>query len=122
MFSGNGRDLTGRELVLASKRGPWAFVLPVSAVIVVLALAVLGVIYAEQRLTDDPRFDALMSEKQVLEERADGLSRKLERAMLDLEIGAVTQSELERQIAVLNEQLKQLKEELEFLKSAGESG
>lgn len=122
MFSGSGRDLTGRELVLASRRGPWAFVLPVSAVIVVLALAVLGVIYAEQRLTADPRFDALMSEKLALEETADSLSRKLERAMLDLEIGAVTQSELERQIAVLNEQLKQLEEELEFLKSAGESG
>lgn len=122
MFSGSGRDLTGRELVLASRRGPWAFVLPVSAVIVVLALAVLGVIYAEQRLTADPRIDALMSEKLALEETVDSLSRKLERAMLDLEIGAVTQSELERQIAVLNEQLKQLEEELEFLKSAGESG
>lgn len=122
MFPGRGRDLTGRELVLASRRGPWVFVFPVSAVIVVLALAVLGVIYADQRLSADPRVDALMSEKQGLQERVDRLSQKLERAMLDLEIGAVTQSELERQIVVLNERLKQLKEELEFLKSAGESG
>ncbi|MBW7861064.1 MAG: hypothetical protein KJZ96_13130 [Rhodocyclaceae bacterium] len=42
----------------------------------------------------------------------------LERASLDLEIGAVTRSELERQIVVLNEQLKAIKQELEFAKAA----
>jgi len=42
----------------------------------------------------------------------------LEKAWMDIEIGAGTRAELERQIAALNDQLKQANEELEFVKSA----
>lgn len=52
-------------------------------------------------------------------ETAQGLRDELQRAGLDLEIAAVTRMELERQIVVLNEQLKQVQEELEFIKTAG---
>jgi chromosome segregation ATPase len=52
-------------------------------------------------------------------EAAQGLRDELQRAGLDLEIAAVTRIELERQIVVLNEQLKQVQEELEFIKTAG---
>ena len=42
----------------------------------------------------------------------------LEKAWIDIEIGAGTRVELERQIAGLNEQLKQANDELAFVKSA----
>lgn len=42
----------------------------------------------------------------------------LEKAWMDIEIGAGTRAELERQIVALSEQLKQANEELEFVKSA----
>ncbi len=122
MFSRLGRagsDLAGAELVLTSKRSPWAFVGPVAAIIALIALLVVGVIYIEQRTAVDLMIEQLEFEKAALEQRNRELEQTAERALLDLEISAVTQLELERQLVVLNEQLKQLKEELEFVKNAG---
>ncbi len=121
------RELTASDLVLtaSSRRGPamlfWGFV-------IVLAGAVaVGVIYIEQLIRADARVEALELEKRQLGAENLRLEASLqesggtvERLLLDLEIAAVTQLELERQITVLNEQLKQVKEELEYVKNAGD--
>lgn len=121
------RELTACDLVLTaqSRRGPavlfWGFV-------IVLAGAVaVGVIYIEQLIRADARVEALELEKRQLGAENLRLEASLqesggtvERLLLDLEIAAVTQLELERQITVLNEQLKQVKEELEYVKNAGD--
>ncbi|NMG04618.1 hypothetical protein [Azoarcus taiwanensis] len=121
------RELTASDLVLtaSSRRGPamlfWGFV-------IVLAGAVaVGVIYIEQLIRADARVEALELEKRQLGAETLRLEASLqesggtvERLLLDLEIAAVTQLELERQITVLNEQLKQVKEELEYVKNAGD--
>ena len=121
------RELTASDLVLtaSSRRGPamlfWGFV-------IVLAGAVaVGVIYIEQLIRADARVEALELEKRQLgaenlrlEAALQESGGTVERLLLDLEIAAVTQLELERQIAVLNEQLKQVKEELEYVKNAGD--
>ncbi|HRQ58100.1 MAG TPA: hypothetical protein PLN31_11835 [Azoarcus taiwanensis] len=121
------RELTASDLVLtaSSRRGPamlfWGFV-------IVLAGAVaVGVIYIEQLIRADARVEALELEKRQLgaenlrlEAALQESGGTVERLLLDLEIAAVTQLELERQITVLNEQLKQVKEELEYVKNAGD--
>lgn len=59
------------------------------------------------------------SQLEQLQGELEGMRLSLERALLDLDIAGVTQSELERQLAVLTEQHKQVREELEFYKAAG---
>ncbi len=128
--SPESRELTAEPLVLKAERhhgGRW---LLVAALVVGLVSA--GYYVAERFGLESP-FDRsrvvereaalkrLEAENRELTNRAGVLEGELERALLDLEIAAVTQQELERQIAVLNEQLGQVKEELEFLKSAGEA-
>ena len=121
------RELTTNEMVLtaSSRRGPamlfWGFVILLAGAVAV------GVIYIEQLIRADTRIEALVLEKRQLEREKRALEAaliesgdKVERLLLDLEISAVTQSELERQITVLNENLKQVKDELEYVKSAGD--
>lgn len=62
----------------------------------------------EELVTANQQFQAANAE----------IRTSLEKAWMDIEIAAGTRSELERQIATLNEQLKQANEELEFVKSA----
>lgn len=122
MFSNSrraGSELAAADLVLTSRRSPWAFVGPVMAIIVLIALVVVGVIYLEQQMAIDEMVSRLERENSVLQARNLELEQTAERALLDLEIGAVTQLELERQLVVLNERVKQLEEELEFVKNAG---
>lgn len=99
----------------------WGFVILLAGAVAV------GVIYIEQLIRADTRIEALVLEKRQLEGEKRALETaliesgdKVERLLLDLEISAVTQSELERQITVLNENLKQVKDELEYVKSAGD--
>lgn len=97
----------------------WGFVILLAGAVAV------GVIYIEELIRADDRVDALVLEKRAAEAANRELEATLretegtvERLLLDLEIAAVTQLELERQITLLNEQLKQVREELEYVKSA----
>lgn len=122
------RELTGDQLVLTTRRTS------VRAIFWLLFVALLGGSiyiggrYIEHQWEVEAREARFAAEKMLLGEENARLAHELvemeaalERASLDLEIGAVTQQELERQIVVLNEQLKQTREELEFLRNAGES-
>lgn len=60
----------------------------------------------------------LGEQNQGLQAELQGTRAELERALLDLEIASVTRSEIERQLIVLTEQHKQVREELEFVRSA----
>lgn len=119
--------LTASDIVLtaSSRRGPailfWAFVILLAGAVAV------GVIYIEELIRADARIDALRQENLTVEAAYFEMERtlretdnKVERLLLDLEIAAVTQLELERQISVLNEHLKQARDELEYIKSAGD--
>ncbi len=127
-YRARSRELTANDIVLtaaSSRRGAallfWGFVILLAGAVAV------GVIYIEELIRADERVDALVLEKRALEAGSRELEATLretegtvERLLLDLEIAAVTQLELERQITVLNEQLKQVREELEYVKRAGD--
>ena len=55
----------------------------------------------------------------ALQEELEQTRAELETTRMDLEISTVAHEELERQLAVLTEQHKVVREELEFIKSAG---
>jgi septal ring factor EnvC (AmiA/AmiB activator) len=57
-----------------------------------------------------------------IEQELERTREDLQSARMDLEISLVTRAELERQLAVLNEQHKQVREELEFVRSATGQG
>lgn len=120
------RDLTGSDLILTSKTKTGRVMLSVFASILFAGFVVLGVLYLDRQMAADARVKQLEVENQQLvstvehlNESLESANESLEHAMLDAEIGAVTQQELERQIGVLNEQLKQAHEKLDFIKNAG---
>lgn len=83
-----------------------------------LVSAVIGAaaLYYAARGTALLNFDQRMAEMQ--EELAQTRA-ELEAARMDLEISLVARAEMERRLSALNEQSKQLREELEFVRSAG---
>jgi hypothetical protein len=88
-----------------------------TAAISVLALVVLGVfaagfIYIQGYLEPPPELAPLQNENRQLREA-------LSKAQFEVEVERATRNELERQVGNLNEQLKQVSEELAFMKSAG---
>lgn len=121
------RELTASDIVLTAS-GRLGQALLFWGFVVMLAGAVaVGVIYIEQLIRADDRMEALEVAKRALEAGNRELETALresedtvERLLLDLEIAEVTQSELERQLVVLNENLKQVREELEYVKTAGD--
>jgi len=123
MLSGRrsgSRDLASRDFVLTSKGKTGRLALLVFGAILLTGIVVAGVLYLDRHMAADARIERLEVENEQLTATVQKLNESLENAMLELEIGAVTQLELERQIGALNEQLKQTREELEFIKSAGE--
>lgn len=67
--------------------------------------------------TNKETFSVFLQAPQLLQENR-ALRDELEQARLNQEIEVSTRQELERQITTLNEQLKEDKAELEFLRSA----
>jgi len=114
------RDLASRDLVLTSKGKTGHLALLLFGAILLVGIVVAGGLYLDRHMVADARIERLEVENQQLVATVQKLNESLENSMLELEIGAVTQLELERQIGILNEQLKQTREELEFIKSAGE--
>lgn len=125
-MSVRSRDLVSGELVLAAPGGRglgallWVFVL-----LLVGGIAA-GAFWIETQGKTEARLSVMMAELSELDAKNRALSQALresdsaiERLLLDLEIAAVAQLELERQMVVLKEQLKQTREELDYVKSAG---
>ncbi len=132
--SSASRNLSSGPLVLTSARRSGRLVVFSLLLVAFVAAVVLGMKYyefdfafgqAERTAVPEHEETAvpdlvvrLEDENRELQVRLANLTESLERAQLDLQIAAVTQEELERQIVVLNEHLRQVKEELEFVKSA----
>lgn len=108
-------DLTRDTYVLASADGGYQkVVMMVVLVFVALFLGVVGIRYFENHLAPASFLSDVRAENRELRE-------SLAKARFELEVELATRGELERQVASLNEQLKQVSEELAFLKSAGAS-
>jgi len=106
-------DLTRKAYALApSHRGYQSLLVTVFLVLVGLVLAVVGFRYFENHLAPASFLSDVRAENHQLREA-------LTKARFDLEVEVATREELERQVASLNEHLKQAREELAFLKSAG---
>ena len=119
------RELVTSDIVLTASSRRSVIIMFWVFVILLTSAVAIGVIYVERLIDADQRVERLHEEKRSVEAEKQGLQASLreteltlERAVLDLEIAAVTQLELERQISVLNENLKQVKEELEYVRSA----
>lgn len=128
------RDLSEGAVVLRPVRSAGAmFVRGLFLLAVLGAGGGAAVWYVERNFVPAAQHEQLIAAQQGLEldklqlqaqlrdaeEDSQAQRDKLQRAGLDLEIAAVTRMELERQLVVLNEQLKQVQEELEFIKTAG---
>ena len=80
-------------------------------VVIVLVMLGLGVRYLEDRLASESSVSAMRQQNRELQEA-------LSKARFDLEVELATRGELERQVVSLNDELKQVREELVFIKSA----
>ncbi|WP_169260697.1 hypothetical protein [Aromatoleum diolicum] len=77
-----------------------------------VVLAVVGFRYFENHLAPASFLSDVRAENHQLRDA-------LAKSRFDFEVELATRGELERQVVTLNEQLKQVREELAFLKSAG---
>ncbi|NMF87626.1 hypothetical protein [Aromatoleum petrolei] len=107
-------ELTRNEYALTSANrgvGRMAFVLGATLVVAVL-VAVAGLRFFENNLAPASYLSDVRAENIELR-------KELAKVRLELDVELATRGELERQVAALNEQLKQVGDELAFLKSAG---
>jgi uncharacterized small protein (DUF1192 family) len=109
------RHLTTGKIVLATPGQGRLGVLRFLKIALLSALFGAGVLYYLAEETSVLQLDARLA---AVEEELARTRAELQSARMDLEISLVTRTELERQIAVLNEQHKQAREELEFVRSA----
>lgn len=127
--SSASRSLTSGPLVLTSERRYGKLLAFFIALALVATAALFGFRHYGYEFSVGPAQEdevpeivvRLEAEREALHERVAALNESLERAQLDLQIAAVTQQELERQIVVLNEELGRVRDEMEFLKSAGDA-
>ena len=112
-------ELADGSLVLTSGKRYRKLASSLFLLVLVLILVGLAFRYYEREFLPNQQLEQLERENLQLRTAVADLRLSLERAMLDLEIAAVTRSELERQLIVLNESHKQVKEKLEFMESAG---
>lgn len=109
----SNRNLTQDSYVLTSDPtyGLKRIVFLWGLVIVVLVMLGLGIRYFEERLASESSASAMRQHNRELQEA-------LSKARFDLEVELATRGELERQVVSLNDELKQVREELAFIKSA----
>lgn len=112
------RGLTSGPVTLTTAQSARKVVRRIIMIVVVAAVAgAFALQYMTQQMSQ-MHLTELGVEIRTLETELEGTRKELERALLDLEIASVTRAELERQLVVLTEQHKQVREELEFVKSA----
>lgn len=117
-----GRRFTREEWVLApvmQRRRPWLGALFFALLVLAAATTI---VFLQARYFPDERVAVLERDNAALEAHNEELGESLERAMLELEIASVTRAEIERQLVVMTELHKQVRAELEFLKSAAGEG
>lgn len=105
------RALTGSSYVLASSQHYRRLALIALSIVAFSVLVGAGIRYFETHLAPANRVLELEDENRQLR-------TALNKARFDLEVELATRGELERQVATLNEELKQVSEELAFIKSA----
>ncbi|MDX5362531.1 MAG: hypothetical protein LPJ91_00035 [Pseudazoarcus pumilus] len=113
------RHLTTGKIVLATPGRGKVGVFRFLTIFVCSALIGAAALYYASQETSLLQFDARIAD---LEEELAQARAELQSVRMDLEISLVTRTELERQLAVLNEQHKQAREELEFVRSATSQG
>lgn len=117
------RELTSDSLVLSQRRGMGRGFFRAMLVIAIAAAAGYAAYQYDWQLERDAaaeRLAYLERENGELRQAAAALRDALNAAQLDVEVERATRAELERQIATAGEQLKQAREELEFIKTAGD--
>lgn len=110
------RHLTSEPVVLTSPGQSRVGFLKLFLLFVFSALFGAATLYFVALGAPDIQFDGRAA---VLEDELARVQSELETTRMDLEISAVARAELERQLAALTEQHKQVREELEFVRSAG---
>ena|SRR5690554_6758683 len=113
------RHLTTDKVILVTPGQGKVGVCRFITIFVLSALFGAGALYYLAENTSVLQFDSRIAEveRELAHTRAE-----LQSTRMDLEISLVTRTELERQFAVLNEQHKQVREELEFVRSATGQG
>ena len=101
------------------RRRPWLGALFFALLVLAAATTI---VFLQARYFPDERVAVLERDNAALEAHNEELGESLERAMLELEIASVTRAEIERQLVVMTELHKQVRAELEFLKSAAGEG
>ncbi len=112
----SNKSLTQNEFSLTDRSHEQRFFWRTILVLLIAAGLVGAVILFESSRDNDARILLLQAENNELWQKLGQVSEQLERAELDLAIAEVTQQEIERQAAILKEQLDLAREELEFIK------
>ena len=115
----NNRKVSQDALFLASAERMRRHWLRLGAVVLALIVAGAAFFAWERHYLRDLRVEALVEENRQLRSELESAHAELKQAALDQEIAAGTQNELERQLSELTEQYRKAREELEFVKSAG---
>lgn len=110
--------LTRTEWVVMPHRSAMSGVLRTLLVVALAAAAGFGVRYYDLNIGDPRELEQLRTSWQQQTRSVESLSEAVAGAKVEVEIERATRAELERQLAEATEQLKQVQEELEFLKSA----
>lgn len=110
------RHLTQDPVILTSQSRSKAGLFKILLLFILAALFGAAVLYYVILRAPEIRLDSRVT---ALQEELAHTRAELETTRMDLEISTVAHEELERQLAVLTERHKVVREELEFIKSAG---
>lgn len=107
----DNHELTDGEFVVSSRRSFARGLLLAMTTGVVVVLAGAGVRYFVEHFAPSSRLVTLERENEELREA-------LDKARFDLQVELATRAELERQLAAQSEALREVEEELAFIKAA----
>jgi C4-dicarboxylate-specific signal transduction histidine kinase len=113
------QSLTGAEYVPVSHEPSGGRIVALVSVFFVIVMIVVGVTYFEMRLKPALRVVELEDEKRELLQTIEDQTAQIDRLRLQIEMEAATRLELERQLDTINAALKQVNQELAFLRKAG---
>lgn len=114
--------LTRTEWVVTQKKSPAGAVVRAVLLLGLAAALGLGVRYYDHSILDVQALSTLRGERENLTRSVETLREAVAEAHLDVELERATRAELERQLAASAEELKQVREELDFLKAARTNG
>jgi hypothetical protein len=112
-------SLTGAEYIPVSHETSGRKIALIASLLFVFIMIGIGVSYFEMRLKPALRVVELEDEKRTLIATIEEQAGQIDRLRLQIEMEAATRLELERQLDTINAALKQVNQELAFLRKAG---